>query len=59
MNEKHLIWINQQTPVIGEKTKPVPRRRRAKLMFQNERQEQRNVDDEAAEHEYHARLAKK
>ena len=58
MNEKHLIWINQQTPVIGEKTKPVPRRRRAKLMFQDER-EQRNVDDEAAEDEYHARLAKK
>lgn len=59
MNEKHLIWINPYAPTIGEKTKPVPRRRRAKLMFQGERLEQRNVDDEAAEHEYHARLAKK
>jgi hypothetical protein len=59
MNDKHLIWINPHAPAIGEKTKPVPRRRRAKLMFQDERQEQRSADDETAEQEYHDRRAKK
>lgn len=59
MNDKHLIWINPNAPVIGEKTKPVPRRRRAKLMFQGERQGQQITDDENAEQEYQDRRGKK
>ena len=49
MNDKHLIWINPQAQAIGKKTNPVPRRRRAKLMFQDERQGQQIADDENAE----------
>ncbi len=59
MNDKHLIWINPQAPAIGKKTNPVPRRRRAKLMFQDERQGQQIADDENAEQEYQDRRGKK
>lgn len=59
MNDKHLIWINPNAPAVGDNPSTIKRRRRAKLIFQDERLEQRNADDEAAEQEYHDRRGKK
>lgn len=58
MNQKHLVWTNPYAPVIGDKPS-AKRRRRAKLMFQDERAAHQVTDDETAEHEYHDHRGKK
>jgi len=55
MNNKHLIWTNPHAPVEGT----APRRRRSKLMFQDERQQINEADAEQDLSEYKLRRADK
>jgi len=52
MNQKHLIWINPHAPVTA---KPAPRRRRSKLMFQEERQIEATEEAEQSDAAYKQR----
>lgn len=56
MNHTHIIWTNPNAPVEAT---PSKRRRRSKLMFQEERQELYTEEETAAEADYHRRLAEK
>lgn len=54
MNHTKIVWKNPHAPVEAV---PVKRRRRSKLMFQEERQELYTEEEAAAEADYHRRLA--
>lgn len=54
MNHTKVVWQNQNAPVEAV---PVKRRRRSKLMFQEERQELYTEEEQAAEADYHRCLA--
>lgn len=58
MNTKHLIWTNPHLPVTGERP-AAKRRRRSKLMFEEQREADRIEAEETAEQEYHERRGKK
>lgn len=55
MNDKHLIWTNPHAPAKAT----TPRRRRSKLMFQDERQQINEADTEQDLSEYKLRRADK
>ena len=54
MNHKRITYINPHAPVEGT---PVKRRRRSKLMFQEERQSDLTEAELSAEEDYQRRLA--
>lgn len=56
MNDTKVVWQNPHAPVEAV---PAKRRRRSKLMFQDERQELYAAEEQAAEEDYRHRQAEK
>lgn len=56
MNRKHITYIMPHAPVEGV---PVKRRKRSKLMFQEERQSDLSEEEISAEEDYRRRQADK